>query len=171
MHRASIWRAAALHDHGGISARLSCSCMASAETPNTWLFNQGRIAEHHLTFAFDLPGHGGSSKRVEQGSVEELADSVRCGLDRLELKRIHLVGHSMGAAVALALCEEQPERIASLSLIAPVRVRQPCRISAIYLISPQRNAVGTFNGALHSCSPTRRQSDARWLKQLRDTSD
>jgi pyruvate dehydrogenase E2 component (dihydrolipoamide acetyltransferase) len=87
---------------------------------STWLFNQGRIAEHHLTFAFDLPGHGGSSKRVEQGSVEELADSVRCGLDRLELKRIHLVGHSMGAAVALALCEGQPERIASVSLIAPV---------------------------------------------------
>ena len=87
---------------------------------STWLFNQGHIAEHHLTFAFDLPGHGGSSKRVERGSVEELADSVRCGLDRLELKRIHLVGHSMGAAVALALCEGQPERIASVSLIAPV---------------------------------------------------
>jgi pyruvate dehydrogenase E2 component (dihydrolipoamide acetyltransferase) len=87
---------------------------------NTWLFNQGPIAERHLTVAFDLPGHGGSSKRVEEGSVEELADSIRYGLDHLELKRIHLVGHSMGAAVALALCEREPERIASLSLIAPV---------------------------------------------------
>ena len=87
---------------------------------NTWLFNQGRIAEHHLTFAFDLPGHGGSSKRVEEGSVQELAESIRFGLDRLELTRVHLVGHSMGAAVALGLCERQPERIASLSLIAPV---------------------------------------------------
>lgn len=86
---------------------------------DTWLFNQGRIAERHLTFAFDLPGHGGSTKRVEKGSIEELAKSVRHGLDRLELKRIHLVGHSMGAAVALAICEEQPDRVASLSLIAP----------------------------------------------------
>jgi len=85
----------------------------------SWLFNQGRIAERHRTFAFDLPGHGGSTKRVETGSIEELAKSVRYGLDRLELKRIHLVGHSMGAAVALAICEEQPGRIASLSLIAP----------------------------------------------------
>jgi pyruvate dehydrogenase E2 component (dihydrolipoamide acetyltransferase) len=86
---------------------------------DTWLFNQGRIAEDHRTFAFDLPGHGGSTKRIEKGSIGELANSVRCGLDRLELKRIHLVGHSMGAAVALAICEEQPDRIASLSLIAP----------------------------------------------------
>jgi pyruvate dehydrogenase E2 component (dihydrolipoamide acetyltransferase) len=87
---------------------------------NTWLFNQGRIAEHHMTFAFDLPGHGGSSKRVGEGSIEELAESVRYGLDRLELKCVHLVGHSMGAAVALALCESRPGRTASLSLIAPV---------------------------------------------------
>jgi pyruvate dehydrogenase E2 component (dihydrolipoamide acetyltransferase) len=86
---------------------------------DTWLFNQGRIAERHRTFAFDLPGHGASTKRVERGSIQELANSVRYGLDRLELKRIHLVGHSMGAAVALTIYEEQPDRIASLSLIAP----------------------------------------------------
>jgi pyruvate dehydrogenase E2 component (dihydrolipoamide acetyltransferase) len=86
---------------------------------DTWLFNQGPIAERHLTFAFDLPGHGGSTKRIEKGSIEELAKSVRYGLEHLELKRIHLVGHSMGAAVALALCEEQPDWVASLSLIAP----------------------------------------------------
>jgi pyruvate dehydrogenase E2 component (dihydrolipoamide acetyltransferase) len=86
---------------------------------DTWLFNQGRIAERHLTFAFDLPGHGGSTKRVENGSLAELAMSVQYGLSRLQLKRIHLVGHSMGAAVAMAVCEEQPGSIASLTLIAP----------------------------------------------------
>jgi pyruvate dehydrogenase E2 component (dihydrolipoamide acetyltransferase) len=86
---------------------------------DTWLFNQGRIAERHRTFAFDLPGHGGSSKQLEHGSVEELARSIRDSLDRLELRRIHLVAHSMGAAIALALCNGQPERIASASLIAP----------------------------------------------------
>jgi pyruvate dehydrogenase E2 component (dihydrolipoamide acetyltransferase) len=85
----------------------------------TWLFNQGRIAEHHLTFAFDLPGHGGSTKQVDSGSIEELASSVACGIDHLELKRIHLVGHSLGAAVALALWERRPERVASVSLLAP----------------------------------------------------
>ena len=86
---------------------------------DTWLFNQRRIAEQHRTFAFDLPGHGGSTKQVEHGSIEELASSIRDSLDRLELRRIHLVGHSMGAAIALALCNGQPERIASVALVAP----------------------------------------------------
>jgi pyruvate dehydrogenase E2 component (dihydrolipoamide acetyltransferase) len=85
----------------------------------TWLFNQGRIAEHHLTFAFDLPGHGGSTKQVDTGSIEVLASSVAYGIDHMELKRIHLVGHSLGAAVALALWERRPERVASVSLLAP----------------------------------------------------
>jgi pyruvate dehydrogenase E2 component (dihydrolipoamide acetyltransferase) len=85
----------------------------------TWLFNQGRIAEHHLTFVFDLPGHGGSTKQVDSGSIEELASSVAYGIDHMELKRIHLVGHSLGAAVALALWERRPERVASVSLLAP----------------------------------------------------
>jgi pyruvate dehydrogenase E2 component (dihydrolipoamide acetyltransferase) len=85
----------------------------------TWLFNQRRIAEHHLTFAFDLPGHGGSTKQVGQGSIEELAGSVEAGLDQLKLSRIHLIGHSLGAAVALALWKRQPERVASVALLAP----------------------------------------------------
>lgn len=85
----------------------------------TWLFNQGRLAERHRTHAFDLPGHGGSSRRVKHGSIQELADSVAYALDKLKLDRIHLVGHSMGAAIALALCERQPETIASVSLVAP----------------------------------------------------
>jgi pyruvate dehydrogenase E2 component (dihydrolipoamide acetyltransferase) len=85
----------------------------------TWMFTQGHIAENHRTFAFDLPGHGGSTKQIDSGSIEELASSVAYGIDHLELERIHLVGHSLGAAVALALWERWPERVASVSLLAP----------------------------------------------------
>jgi pyruvate dehydrogenase E2 component (dihydrolipoamide acetyltransferase) len=86
---------------------------------HTWLFNQGGIAEHHVTVAFDLPGHGGSTKQVDCGSIEELASRVAAALDQLKLKRLHLVGHSLGAAIALAVWERWPERIASVSLLAP----------------------------------------------------
>jgi pyruvate dehydrogenase E2 component (dihydrolipoamide acetyltransferase) len=86
---------------------------------HTWLFNQGGVAEHHLTVAFDLPGHGASTKQVDSGSIEELASSVAYGIDQLELKRIHLVGHSLGAGIALAVWERRPERVASVSLLAP----------------------------------------------------
>ena len=86
---------------------------------HTWLFNQGGVAEHHSTVAFDLPGHGGSTKQVDSGSIEELASSVAYGIDQLEFNRIHLVGHSLGAGIALAVWEGRPERVASVSLLAP----------------------------------------------------
>jgi pyruvate dehydrogenase E2 component (dihydrolipoamide acetyltransferase) len=41
-------------------------------------------------------------------------------LDALGVERAHLVGHSLGGAVALTLARGGPERIASLALIAPV---------------------------------------------------
>ncbi len=48
-----------------------------------------------------------------------LADAVTGVLDALGAERAHLVGHSMGGAVALAVAARDPGRIASLTLIAP----------------------------------------------------
>ena len=48
-----------------------------------------------------------------------LADAVTGVLDALGAERAHLVGHSMGGAVALAVAARNPARIASLTLIAP----------------------------------------------------
>ncbi len=31
---------------------------------NAWMFNQPALAQHHRTIAFDLPGHGGSTKAL-----------------------------------------------------------------------------------------------------------
>jgi len=38
-----------------------------------WLFNHQALAEKHVVFALDLPGHGESSKDVGAGTLDELA--------------------------------------------------------------------------------------------------
>jgi pyruvate dehydrogenase E2 component (dihydrolipoamide acetyltransferase) len=48
-----------------------------------------------------------------------LAEAVTGVLDALGAARVHLVGHSLGGAVALAVAAGDPGRIASLTLIAP----------------------------------------------------
>ena len=53
------------------------------------------------------------------GTFGVLADAVTGVLDALGAGRAHLVGHSMGGAVALAVAARNPARIASLTLIAP----------------------------------------------------
>ena len=86
---------------------------------NSWLFLQEPLAARYRVYALDLPGHGTSTKDVGEGSLSVLADAVTGVLDALGAERAHLVGHSMGGAVALAVAARHPERIASLTLIAP----------------------------------------------------
>ena len=86
----------------------------------TWLFNQDALAaEERSVIAPDLPGHGGSSKEVADGGLDELAGSVQGLLDTLGIERAHLVGHSLGAAVAATIATRSPDRAASLTLVAP----------------------------------------------------
>jgi pyruvate dehydrogenase E2 component (dihydrolipoamide acetyltransferase) len=85
---------------------------------NGWMFTQSALAEGRRAVALDLPGHGGSVKEVGAGDGETLAAAVADALDALGLERVHLVGHSLGGAVAIALAARRPQRIASLTLIA-----------------------------------------------------
>jgi pyruvate dehydrogenase E2 component (dihydrolipoyllysine-residue acetyltransferase) len=86
---------------------------------NSWLFLQEPLAAKYRVYALDLPGHGTSAKDVGDGTLGVLADAVTGVLDALGAGRAHLVGHSMGGAVALAVAGRDPGRIASLTLIAP----------------------------------------------------
>lgn len=84
-----------------------------------WLFNLEPLADGRTVYALDLPGHGESDKRVADGSVEGLAAKVLGFLDALGIEGADLVGHSMGAAVAMAVAVAAPTRVRSLALLAP----------------------------------------------------
>lgn len=85
-----------------------------------WMFNQAALAEGRDVYAMDLPGHGGTSKDVGAATLEFLAGSVAGWMDALDLKAVHLVGHSMGAGVALALALANPDRVRSLTSLCGV---------------------------------------------------
>ena len=86
---------------------------------NSWLFNQPAIATDRPTHAFDLPGHGQSSPSYGKGSARALSEAVIAAMDALSIPRAHLVGHSMGGAVALLLAVGHPSRVASVTGVAP----------------------------------------------------
>jgi pyruvate dehydrogenase E2 component (dihydrolipoamide acetyltransferase) len=86
---------------------------------NNWQFNQEALAEGHTTYAVDLPGHGGSSKDLGSGHVHvgALAGAVIDFLDAKNVGKAHLVGHSLGGAVALDLALNHSDRVASATLV------------------------------------------------------
>lgn len=85
---------------------------------NSWMFNQPELATGRATIALDLPGHGASAKAVEDGSVAGLAATVLGLIDALDVGRAHLVGHSLGGAIALQIALDHPARVASVTGIA-----------------------------------------------------
>jgi pyruvate dehydrogenase E2 component (dihydrolipoamide acetyltransferase) len=87
---------------------------------NNWQFNIDALAAHGPVIALDLPGHGGSSKDVGDGSLGVLAGAAAGALDALGVGEAHLVGHSLGAAVAARLAADRPGLARSLVLISPV---------------------------------------------------
>jgi pyruvate dehydrogenase E2 component (dihydrolipoamide acetyltransferase) len=86
---------------------------------NGWLFNQGDLAEQATVYALDLPGHGQSAKDVDDGSIASMASTVVAFMQEISIQSAHVVGHSMGAAIALKIAADSAQLVSSLTLIAP----------------------------------------------------
>src|SRR5262249_56698776 len=86
----------------------------------TWLFVAEPLARGRVVYAVDLPGHGGSSKDVGDGTVDAFAAALGAFLDALGIEHAHLVGHSLGGAIAVTYASGRPERVRSLVLGASV---------------------------------------------------
>lgn len=84
---------------------------------DNWLFNLDAAAEVAPVIALDLPGHGQSTPRLPGTTLAALAGFVARFLDRLDVERVHAVGHSMGGAIAAQLARDHPQRVASLTLV------------------------------------------------------
>ena len=80
---------------------------------NTWQ-QQRRVV------AVDLRNHG-RSPHANGMSYAEMAQDLLGVMDRLDIERAHLLGHSMGGKVVISLARLAPQRVASLIVadIAP----------------------------------------------------
>lgn len=70
--------------------------------------------------AFDLPGYGLSQKGYDLDFSHAFAVDLLISLmDALNIGQTHLVAHAFGGNIALFAAQENPDRIKSLSLVAP----------------------------------------------------
>lgn len=85
------------------------------EQAETWDAVTAALAGTHRTVAVDLRGHGASG-RPGVYSTELMADDVLAAVDRLGYGAVTLVGHSLGALVAVLVAERHPDRVQRLVL-------------------------------------------------------
>ncbi len=92
---------------------------------SVWMFHDNI---HYLAdsgfrvFAVDLKGHGLSDKpgAASEYTLGAMRDHLIEILDALGLKRAGLVGHSMGASLAVHVAAAVPDRVSGVALMAPV---------------------------------------------------
>ena len=127
------WTARVLHvDAGAAPAQLPIMLIHGfGGDLLSWQFNQPVLASDRAVYAIDLPGHGGSTKAVVAGDVAGLAASVRSAMGALGVHRAHLVGHSLGGAVALRMAQDAPDAIVSVTLVCPAGLGREINTSYI----------------------------------------
>ncbi|MDB6031293.1 MAG: alpha/beta hydrolase family protein [Verrucomicrobiales bacterium] len=81
-----------------------------------WVWDEVRPHLRLPSLAVDLPGHGQRPGNLRSLSMAECVRSIQSELPKEP--RLILVGHSLGAAVVLALAEELRERVAHLVVVA-----------------------------------------------------
>jgi pimeloyl-ACP methyl ester carboxylesterase len=72
------------------------------------------LARKHRVIGIEMQGHGRTADIDREITPAALASDVVGMLDHLGIDRAHVLGHSMGAAVALELAVNHPDRVRSV---------------------------------------------------------
>ena len=85
---------------------------------DTWLQLAKYLTKNYRIIALDLPGHGLSTQDFSINySVEVQAQCINELLRTLKIQQVHMIGSSMGGAIATKLTYMHPEIVSSLILI------------------------------------------------------
>lgn len=91
---------------------------------DAWAKNIATLSEHYTCIAIDLPGYGKSSKPNADYTPSYFAEILQKFIEKLDLKHIILVGHSMGGQASIKLTTTYPDAIQKLILVAPAGLEQ-----------------------------------------------
>lgn len=111
-----------------------------------WSSQLSHVRHQRRALAIDLRGHGKSAApRDNVYAVDALVKDVQAVVDKLQIKRFVLVGHSLGGAVAIKYAGAHPGRVAGLVLVgAPGKI--PAEQSAQVMGALQSNYDATMKG-------------------------
>lgn len=108
-----------------------------------WAPQIAALAPRWRCVTFDHRGVGRSSTPPGRVSVGSMVDDALAVLDAAGERAAHVVGHSLGGLVALALAERAPERVRSLALLCTFANGREGGSSARMLWIGLRTRIGT----------------------------
>ena len=90
---------------------------------NSWLGTAADLFKHTTVYTVEIPGHGNAMDIPVASSLSGLCEqSLAPAIDKIAAESgepVHLLGHSLGGALAMLAAAQNSEAVASISLIAP----------------------------------------------------
>jgi pimeloyl-ACP methyl ester carboxylesterase len=125
-----------------------------ADTGDSWMRILPGLARRYQVFAPDLLGCGGSEKPRVNYSLWALAVYMRHFLDAVGVERADIVGHSLGAGLALHLFFQYPERVRRLVLLAAGGMGRDLPLSLrLCTLTGSSAVIGALLASRHSNHP------------------
>lgn len=103
---------------------------------SVWILQSRYLAHHgYGVLAVDLPGHGRSAETALE-RIEDMAEWLTAVQDALGVQQAAIVGHSMGALIALECAAQHPDRVRKVALLG---MAYPMKVSAELLDATKNN--------------------------------
>lgn len=87
------------------------------ENSSMWENLIPHLIKRNRVISIDLLGHGKTGCLGYVHSMDLMADAVNAVLKKLRIRRVQIIGHSMGGYVALAFCDVFPQKVKALCLM------------------------------------------------------
>ena len=72
------------------------------------------FSRNYRVVTIDLPGHGESGQGRKEWSIDSFGQDVKTVVTKLDLKRVVLVGSSMGGPISVAAARSMPDRVVAI---------------------------------------------------------
>lgn len=100
---------------------------------DAWSKNIASLKDNYTCIALDLPGYGKSSKPDAVYTPSFFAEVLYQFIEKLQLKNVVLVGHSMGGQASIKFAAAYPNTIEKLILVAPAGLEQFTATNATFM--------------------------------------
>lgn len=92
--------------------------MGTSGSIELWAGFENRFTDAYRVITFDNRGMGGSERGDAEISVRSMAEDVSALMEALDIPKAHIMGWSLGSAVAQELAINHPDQVMSLVLYA-----------------------------------------------------
>jgi pimeloyl-ACP methyl ester carboxylesterase len=133
-----------------------------------WVLQASVLQDRHRVIAVDLPGFGMSPRLPGWPSMADYARAVARTMAEAEVTAAHVIGLSLGGAVALQLGLDQPKAVVSLTLVNSFACRgvRPTAVLRtgwrfVYVLADRMDRVGAW--VSRELFPKPEQDDVRQI--------